>query len=240
MAGTLSVTLSDRFMNKMERDIILPLKPKFYRRFVHDTYRRRKKNEPDELFSKMNSYHPNLKPTIEVNPSKFLDTKIARYKKEIKCFSHHKDNKLPLHWKSAVPRNYKKNVIVGDLHRANKINSDLEKEISIIKAKYLKAGYRNEFIDSIINDFHQTKEDFLIPPSLFEERNEISFEVPFCKRNEGKMKRIICKLEEYTNYKINFRYSWKTRNPFSHCSQSECYLQRNMYMQRILYWRNKT
>ena len=33
----------------------------------------------------------------------------------------------------------KKNVIVGDLHRANKISSDLGKEISIIKAKYLKA-----------------------------------------------------------------------------------------------------
>ena len=25
------------------------------------------------------------------------------------------------------------------------------------------------------------------------------------------MKRIICKLDEYTNYKIKFRYSWKTR-----------------------------
>ena len=25
------------------------------------------------------------------------------------------------------------------------------------------------------------------------------------------MKRIIYKLEEYTNYKIEFRYSWKTR-----------------------------
>ena len=32
MGGTLSVTLSDCFMNKMERDIILPLKPKFYHR----------------------------------------------------------------------------------------------------------------------------------------------------------------------------------------------------------------
>ena len=97
MGGTLSVTLSDCFMNKMERDIILPLKPKFYCRFVDDTYRRRTKNEPDELFSKMNSYHPNIKLTIEINPSKFLDTKIARSKNEIKCFSHHKDNKLPFH-----------------------------------------------------------------------------------------------------------------------------------------------
>ena len=87
----------------------------------------------------------------------------------------------------------------------------MEKEISVIKTKYLKAGYPNGFIDSIINDFHQTKEDFLIPPSLFEEQKEISFQVPYCKRNEEKMKRIICKLEEYTNYKIKFRYSWKTR-----------------------------
>ena len=83
--------------------------------------------------------------------------------------------------------------------------------ISVIKAKYLKAGYLDGFIDSIINDFHQTKEDFLIPPSLFEEQKKISFQVPFCKRNEEKIKRFFCKLEEYTNYKIKFRYSWKTR-----------------------------
>ena len=47
-------------MNKMKRDIALPLKPKIYHRFVDSTYRRRKKNEPDELFSKMNYYHPNI------------------------------------------------------------------------------------------------------------------------------------------------------------------------------------
>ena len=87
----------------------------------------------------------------------------------------------------------------------------MEISISIITAKYLKAGYPDGFIDFIINDFHQTKEDFLIPPSLFEEQKEISFQVPYCKRNEEKMKQIICKLEEYTNYKIEFRYSWKIR-----------------------------
>ena len=97
----------------------MSLKPNFYCQFVDDTYRKRKKNEPDELFSKTNSYNPNINLTTEINPSKFADTKIARIKNEIKCFSHHKDNKLPFHWKSAVPRNYKKSVIVGDLHRDN-------------------------------------------------------------------------------------------------------------------------
>ena len=81
----------------------------------------------------------------------------------------------------------------------------------MIKAIYLKAGHPNGFISSIINDFHQSKKDFLIPPSLFEERKEISFKVPFCKRNQVKTKRIICKLEEQANYKIKFRYSRKTR-----------------------------
>ena len=77
MGGKLLVELSDCFMSKMERDIVLLLKPKFYRRFVDDNYRRRKKNEPDELFSKINSYHPKVNLTFEINQSKFLDTKIA-------------------------------------------------------------------------------------------------------------------------------------------------------------------
>ena len=45
MGGTLSVILSDCSMNKIERDIAWPLKPKFYCRFVDDTCRKRKKNK---------------------------------------------------------------------------------------------------------------------------------------------------------------------------------------------------
>ena len=70
-------------MNKMERDTVLSLKPKFYRRLVVDTYKRRMNNEPDELFSKMNFYHLNINVTIEINPSKFPDTKTARNKNEL-------------------------------------------------------------------------------------------------------------------------------------------------------------
>ena len=70
-------------MNKMERDVVLSLKLKFYRRFVDDTYRRRKKNEPDELFSKMNSYHLNINLTIEIDPSNFLHNKILQNNKNV-------------------------------------------------------------------------------------------------------------------------------------------------------------
>ena len=52
--------------------IVIPLKPTFYKRFVDDIYRGRKRNEPDELFDKMNSCHPNIKLTIEIIPKKIL------------------------------------------------------------------------------------------------------------------------------------------------------------------------
>ena len=62
----------------MEEDIVTPMKPHFYKRYVDDTYIRRKKNEPDSLFEKLNSYHPNIKLTIEKNPTNILDTEIIR------------------------------------------------------------------------------------------------------------------------------------------------------------------
>ena len=39
MGDALSVVLSDCSINKMEKDIVIPFKPKFYKRFVDDIYR---------------------------------------------------------------------------------------------------------------------------------------------------------------------------------------------------------
>ena len=132
MGGTLSETLSGCFRNKMLRNILLPLKPRLYRQFFDGTYKTRKKNEPREPSSNINPYHPDINLTIGMNPSKILDTKIARKKNEIICFSHHKDNKLPFHWKFAVTRIYWSNVKVGDLYRGNN-SCNLQEVICIIK-----------------------------------------------------------------------------------------------------------
>ena len=40
----------------MENDVVAPIKPLFYKRYVDDTYVRRKKNTKDELFEKLNTY----------------------------------------------------------------------------------------------------------------------------------------------------------------------------------------
>ena len=66
MGGPICVIFSDIYVSRMEEDIVVPLKPHFHKRYVNDTYLRRKKNEPDSLFEKLNSYHPNMKFTIEI------------------------------------------------------------------------------------------------------------------------------------------------------------------------------
>ena len=47
MGGPISVFSSDILMNKMERDIVIPIAPNLYKRYVDDTFAKRKKNKPD-------------------------------------------------------------------------------------------------------------------------------------------------------------------------------------------------
>ena len=63
---------SDIYMTKTEREVVNPFKPKFYKRFVDDIINRRNKNQPDDLFQKLNSNHPNMKYTVEIKPEFFL------------------------------------------------------------------------------------------------------------------------------------------------------------------------
>ena len=122
--------------------------------------------------------------------------------------------KLPFNWTSVVSKHskhYKENVIIGDLHRVKNLSSDFEQEVKITRNKYIKAGYCFRFINSVIDSFIQEKEGPLIPTILFEERKEVSFQISFCKRIENEISDIIDKLEALTNYKVKFRYFWKTR-----------------------------
>ena len=76
MGGPLSVTFSDTYMTKTERKVAEPTKPQFYKRFVDDVINKRYKYQPDNLFQALSSNHTKIKYTIEVDPDKFLDTKI--------------------------------------------------------------------------------------------------------------------------------------------------------------------
>ena len=72
----MSVILADIHIVKTENEVVKPMNPPFYKRFVDDIYSKRNKSQKDVLFEALNNFHPNIKLTIEVNPVKFLDTKI--------------------------------------------------------------------------------------------------------------------------------------------------------------------
>ena len=76
MGGPLSVSFSDIYIVKLENDVVTPSKPIFYYRFVDDIYSKWKLGD-NVLFDQLNNYHPNIKLAIEVNPSKFLNTKFT-------------------------------------------------------------------------------------------------------------------------------------------------------------------
>ena len=74
MGNPLSPVRANIFMSKIEDDIVTPNAPALYHGYVDDCIAKRKKGQPDELLEELNSYHPNIKFTVEDNPSHFLDT----------------------------------------------------------------------------------------------------------------------------------------------------------------------
>ena len=74
IGGQLFVTFSEIYMVKMENDFAIPL----------------------------NNYHPNIKLTIEIKPSKFLDTKLTNINGAYIFNTYHKDTKLPSPWTSKI------------------------------------------------------------------------------------------------------------------------------------------
>ena len=104
-----------------------------------------------------------------------------------------KPGKLPVFWSSKVPKRYKRNAINGELHRALRISSNFEEEKRRIKKKYLDVGFPSRFIDSVIRDFSSTPDpdaDDIIPNWLFDDKQVLTVNLPFCPKNEEISKKI--------------------------------------------------
>ena len=186
-------------------------KPLFYKRYADDTYVIRKKNETDELYNALNSYHQNIKLTLELNPTKFLHTEIIRSNGKITAQVYNKMKKLLVHWTSKIPVRYKRNTIIGELHRAKKIACNFDIEIKRIIKKYTAAGFPSRFVLSIMDNFDSGKYNLIIPQWLFEEGKAFTIHLPFSPSNESFVKRFISKLNYFTNEKCKFNVVWNTR-----------------------------
>ena len=67
---------------------------------------------------------------IETDPQKVLDTQLL-LENIIKTDVYCKANKFPVHWKSKIPKTYKRNAISGDLDRSWRISSNFYHENEI-------------------------------------------------------------------------------------------------------------
>ena len=153
MGGQLSVTFSDIYMVKMENDVVILSKLIFYRRFVDDIYSRQNSGD-NGLFDWLNNYHPNVKLTIEVNSSRFLDTKLTSISGAYKFNVYWKNTKIPSPWTSKTPKCYKRNTINGVLvvFIVQK-SSNFGEEIPLIKEKSMKVDNLLRFINIVVNKF---------------------------------------------------------------------------------------
>ena len=186
IGGPLFVTLSDIYMDQTEDDIVEKYQPTFYKSYIDDIINRRKKNQVDLLFNDLNNYHPNINLTLELNPKRLLDTNLEFENGILITSVHRKETKLPTPWDSKIPKKYKRDVIIGDLHRSKRISTDFTKENIIIKNKFKKSFEYNEKIT--INKMT------IMPPYLFEEHKpRIAVKFPFCELNE---KRVSIHLEK--------------------------------------------
>ena len=110
--------------------------PELYKLFGDGILSNSLKNQPEELFAKLNNYHPNIKFSKEVNARKFFDSEIshiitARY---ILQFLEKKQN-TKSHWSSAIHKIYQINEIQKHLHRAKRISINHESKLTQIKKR---------------------------------------------------------------------------------------------------------
>ena len=105
MGNPLSPVLANIFKCKLENDVLSHHTLAFYDRYVDDCFAKRPKNEPDKLLEDLifNSYHHNIKFTVEENPSHFLDTEFKFTRNKFKRSVYEKPGKVPTHWSSQVP-----------------------------------------------------------------------------------------------------------------------------------------
>ena len=134
---------------------------------MDDIYNTRKKGIDDNLYKKLNDYHPNIKLTIEINVNKFSDTGIIENEWAIEAKVCKKTTKLPVPWTSAIPKRYKRTTVNTDLYRTKQTASNLDNELVLTKKKLLAADYPHTFINSVINTFieneNKKEEENLIP-----------------------------------------------------------------------------
>ena len=94
---------------------------------------------------------------MELDPSKFLHTKIICGNEKIKIQTDNKMKRLHAHWTSKIPERHKRNAIISEIHRTNKFFSNFYSKIKRIVNKYIATRIPTRFVCSIVDNFNNGK-----------------------------------------------------------------------------------
>ena len=89
------------------------------------------------MLEKLNNYQAKLKLTIKFSLTKSLDTGLILNNGIYNFKYYRKTRKQHTHWPSNILKRYKCNIILGDLHRSNRISSNFSGKIKFISQKLI-------------------------------------------------------------------------------------------------------
>ena len=162
MGSPIGPILSNIFMVDLETTVLPTLTSYMtnWKRYVDDTICYINENAIENVLTKLNSHHSNIKFTYEKekdNKISFLDVLIERSEGTVTTSVFHKktNSDIYLHWNSYAPTNWKRGTLRTLIQRAHRICSDrlvLNKEIEYIRRIFkVDNGYPEWVINDVIN-----------------------------------------------------------------------------------------
>jgi hypothetical protein len=170
MGSPLGPTLAGIFMSNLESKYLsncpTNFKPKFYKRYVDDTFAAfNNEAEAHNFLNFINNQHPNIKFTIETEESSklpFLDILITKEDNKIKTSVYRKKTftGLGTNFYSFTYFKYKLNSLQTVMHRAYKVCSDwvtYTKEMDFLTTYFSNNSYPIKLINNAINKYINNK-----------------------------------------------------------------------------------
>ena len=212
-----------------------------------------KTSVPDQLLEFLNNYYPSNILTYEINPEKFLDTKICYNNGSIATKVHRWVTKLAPHWSLSIPKIYKWNGDHRDLCRVERISSDFNNEMMLIRQKIDKCN-PSPFTNSVIRDYEhkqnkiqQQEGEYIRPPNFFEIAKRINVDgVSILPTEWVCSQTILVKVSSIKSFKKKVKnlFSLKDKNPYPayqiykgtwDCDETYCFDE--TYWGIIFYWK---